>query len=487
MKLIDCNDIYSEEMNRSLTTLKRFREAWLRYPFSQGARLFDYADSDFYFYRFSIERQEKSTVVLLTKIIYRLLKRHNISFKTYENLPYVFSILDNCTNNAYSVSEQYYDDVNTILNDFNFDRIVFIQSLIPGSCDKSLQRENHQFEDNGINCRTVYLSDFFSEYFGDEQYHAFTESLKSYLQSVKEITGYKSIRFLSSMNLASQKIFEEKELSEWDYYNYKYLIIDSSKKENRDLLYLSTFSFDSFVFNNMIQEFKSRKLYRTMLGNSDYAKSFITSELLFHALNKEGYFDYTAVITGFLKSVEQLLRAIVMINVNNNCKITMSNAKKVKKKAIQKNVPTYQLEDGLWVKRKLNYNGYYYIDFVDSQVEYMDSSIGTFEYFLRNNPHIFRDQSLVKPITDMINCFRNECRNGYLHTHNLDDWNIVEYTRNNAIYLYFLILSGCIVPEEKVSQLRPLSKDTLMIYALKSVNFGIIIWSLSLHMRMEAK
>lgn len=73
----------------------------------------------------------------------------------------------------------------------------------------------------------------------------------------------------------------------------------------------------------------------------------------------------------------------------------------------------------------------------------MDSSIGIFEFFLRNNPHIFIDPNLAKVICDMVSCFRTECRNGYFHTHNLHDTSIVDKTRENAILLY-AILVGCI-------------------------------------------
>ena len=59
----------------------------------------------------------------------------------------------------------------------------------------------------------------------------------------------------------------------------------------------------------------------------------------------------------------------------------------------------------------------------------------------------------------MVSCFRTECRNGFFHTHNLRDWSLVEKTRNNAIYLYFVILGTCIIPEEKKHELAILDYD----------------------------
>ena len=60
----------------------------------------------------------------------------------------------------------------------------------------------------------------------------------------------------------------------------------------------------------------------------------------------------------------------------------------------------------------------------------------------------------------MVSCFRTECRNGFFHTHNLSDWKIVETVRSNAIYLYFVLLGGCIIPKTKLSDLGFLSNDS---------------------------
>lgn len=89
----------------------------------------------------------------------------------------------------------------------------------------------------------------------------------------------------------------------------------------------------------------------------------------------------------------------------------------------------------------------------------MDSSIGTFEYFLRYNPKIFNNSQLANMISDMVCCFRTECRNSYFHIHNLKNWDTVEKTRSNALYLYYILLGECIIPEEKECELGINSTD----------------------------
>lgn len=56
-----CRDIYADEIKRNINTLKRFREVWLRSSSGWNTDIFQYADPDFYFFRFAIDRQELST------------------------------------------------------------------------------------------------------------------------------------------------------------------------------------------------------------------------------------------------------------------------------------------------------------------------------------------------------------------------------------------------------------------------------------------
>ena len=76
-----CSDIYTDEIKKQINTLKRFREAWLRFPGDWATSLFQYADPDFYFFRFTIDRQEKSTEPFLIRVILRIMERYGIVFE----------------------------------------------------------------------------------------------------------------------------------------------------------------------------------------------------------------------------------------------------------------------------------------------------------------------------------------------------------------------------------------------------------------------
>lgn len=462
-KLSSCEAIYAEEIKKNLKTLKHFREAWLRSSASWNVDLFQYADPDFYFYRFAVDRQEKNTVSFLTNILYRIMTRYEISFEVPEdqrNAPFVFIINDVDGRIGYRLDDFYYDEnVNEIVEMYNLKQAVIIRTWKQGRADEWISRSNRRFQQEDQKVREISIAAFFNKYFGQQEYHAFLSCVEKYLSEARDITGYKSIKFLSSMNLASQKAFEEKELADWDYLNYSFQIIDRANDRIQDYLYLANTHFRVSLLQEMKERYISDGLFRTMLGRNEYAESFTTSEWLYHSLKGKTNFDFTSIISGYLKSIEQLLYRIVMSNVDNNCRISMSGANDIITAAISNNVVTYKRKTGGWRVVPANDKGFKYIDLTTNQIQYMDSSIGTFEYFLRNNPQIFIDRTIAKTIADMVCCFRVECRNGFFHTHNLNDWDIVEKTRSNAIYLYYVLLGAVIIPNDKMGTLAISSED----------------------------
>ena len=365
--------------------------------------------------------------------------------------------------------------MNFILDSYQVEKACIIRTWKTGRADEWIDRENEQYEKAGIRLESISLKSFFCTYFSAEEYDVFVECVEQYLEETREISGCTSIKYLSSMNLAVQKIYEEKILSDWDYKNYQYKIIDSKNKRIQNYLYLANTVIPENELKNIDANYIQRKLFKSMLGCNEYAESFITSEWLYHSLKGKKNFDYTSVISGYLKSIEQLLYQIVLINVDNNCRISMSGAEKVRNKAISAGVKAYIYKKNRWRKVSIGLSGYYYIDLTRDQIKYMNSSIGSFEYFLRYNPQIFYNHQLATMISDMVSCFRTECRNSYFHTYNLKKWDIVEKTRSNALYLYYILLGECIIPKEKEYELGIKSTDDFDELCRKIVFYGAYV------------
>jgi len=459
-----CSDIYADEIKKQINTLKRFREVWLRSSSAWNSNIFQYADPDFYFFRFAIDRQEQSTEPFLTRVLFRLMERYGVTFEVPEEV-FTFIVCEKEKRYGYRFKDFYQgDDINDIIQQCKVDEAFILNTWKPGRSDEWISRENKHYAAEGLKLKSITLASFFSRYFGEAEYNDFLSEIQQYLEDAREITGYKSIKFFSKMNLATQKTVIEKTLVDPDtpYKNYEFQIIDRTDPRIKDFLYFSHNLFPSQELKKMEENYLTSELYKAMIGSEEFAESFLTSEWLFYSLEELKHFDYTSVISGYLKSVEQLLYKIVKVNVGNNCKISMSSADDIVRDARLHGVKIYK-----WDNKRCSLvpttewkAKYKYIDLVPAQEKYMDNSIGTFEYFLRNNPHIFVFPARAKTIADMVSCFRTECRNEYFHMHNLSDWDIVKKVRSNAIFLYYVLLGGCIIPQSKMVELGILSTDS---------------------------
>ncbi len=453
-KKVLCTDIFEREIEKAIKTLKRFREAWLKCSFHSDTELFRYADDDFYFYRFAIDREERNRISLLDNILYEVLARYNVDFEVPQDrkeVPFDFIINANSGRFGYTFENFYEDyDIAKILINYEVDKVYIIRTVHGKGIDHILKRNEH-YKNQNIYVEEIAIKKLFEEYFSIEEYFEFEKSIGEYITQSRKIMGYQSIKVLSAMNLSVRKLFEEKVLCDWDYEHSKYQIIDDSNAKIQNKLYVRDYDFkDNWI--KIKENYIGKALYKAMVGSEDFAESFMTSEWLYYSLKGSENFDYTAIVSGYLKSIEQLLFKLVMLNVDNNCVISLKGDKYTKQKVKENAVVVYEMnwdKNTKSVKKIITKDGckkwpkFPYIDFIENQKEYMDSSIGTFEYFFRNNPNIFIDSDLSNVICDMVSCFRIECRNGYFHTHNLHDSAIVDKTRENAILLYAILL-GCV-------------------------------------------
>lgn len=472
--------IYSEEFKKYIQTQKRFREAWMEFDAPWNHELFQYANEDFYFYRFNINRMEHNTAPLLRNIIFRLLDLHNVSWSK-GFAPVLFkSVCSDGATVGYTFDDFYEDDdIAAICEDNMVEKVYIIRTWKGDHPAEWITRENAQYESHGIAVQAISVADCFIAQFGEAEYQRFETHLANFLDEIYNLVGYRSIKFLSSMNLAAQKLVLEKKLLEYASKRMCYTIVDRKKPEVQKYLHVDGYSFPASIETAIQSNFAKTGLFRVLLGSAEFAESFVTSEWLFHSLEGTEHYDYTSIISGYLKSVEQLLLQIVKANVGNNCKITLKSNKK--NDAIQAGVTRYTFDKGNFRPiidgRKFAIE---YIDLEEAQMEYMDSDLGTFEYFLRNNSHIFFSQLLQQSainkktyctiIADMVSCFRAECRNGYFHTHNLKDWNTVVKIRENALMIYTLLLGGCNLPASKTDGLKIPDHDWFDALCIKIQN-----------------
>lgn len=163
--------IYSEEFKKCIQTQKRFREAWMEFDAPWNHELFQYANEDFYFYRFNIRRMEHNTVPLLKNIIFRLLDLHNVSWSKGFAPVQFKSVCSDGSTVGYTFDDFYEDDdIAAICKDNMVEKVYIIKTWKGDHLAEWIARENAQYESQGIAVQAISVADFFIAQFGEAEY-----------------------------------------------------------------------------------------------------------------------------------------------------------------------------------------------------------------------------------------------------------------------------------------------------------------------------
>lgn len=260
---------------------------------------------------------------------------------------------------------------------------------------------------------SINIADFFAAFFDDDEFGAYLAYANEFNDEAATIFGYRAIR------LPSEDALNDFRKSRAD------LLLSRVDGYCKSLL-------DEGVYPNQIERLRhnyvDRKLYLAMVGQSTYADSFISSEWFYSINEGTGAIDLTGIISGYLKSVEQLLLAVVQLSNNTG--------------------------------RKISRRGSHQKVFYDTaNADIIDTTLGSLRYYLKDYPELFDVSAFVrKKILDMVAEWTKYYRNGYFHKDNLHSKEKATATRDQAIYLYFLILGGCSIADEDLATLGvPLS------------------------------
>lgn len=157
---------------------------------------------------------------------------------------------------------------------------------------------------------------------------------------------------------------------------------------------------------NLHSTFLAKKFEHAFVGVRPFAKSFLTSEYLYRHFRKNPMFDFTPIVSGYIKSIEQLL--------NTLCE---------------------------------NYR--------NTKNEYLDMhdyTMGNYTAYVDGNVEMFREEfhAVKKTLIDCLNSYRIECRNHLFHRDYFDSWDRVEVIRRNTIFLYVALMG--MIDTDKISR-----------------------------------
>ena len=148
-----------------------------------------------------------------------------------------------------------------------------------------------------------------------------------------------------------------------------------------------------------------------LLGNRDFAKSFLTSEWLFKKYFSLEEMDNTFIVAGYLKSIEQLLWDIISL---------VGQGRPIRGGTVGANSPS----------------------------NHIDTTLGSLQGFLTDydNDDLFSTvfhtskHFVMNYLGAQLSDWRSKYRNGFFHKHNLEDREKIDAIRDETFFLYLLIL-----------------------------------------------
>lgn len=268
------------------------------------------------------------------------------------------------------------------------------------------------------NLKIMLFEDFLLEQFGMNELNLFKEAMMTYKDEMHEVVGYQITEIFNSHNLSVLKAQLEQDILNFEYdrvKNDRFHEIHSMDENFMDL--------DEIDWQKIKTLFLNQKRYQLLLGNSDFAKSFLTSEWLIKKYFFLPEIDNTFIVSGYLKSIEQLLWNIIYI---------IGQGKKIK---------------GITIK--------------EDNTDNVDTNLGSLEYFITSfsNDDLFENifetntHFVMRYLRYQLSAWRKKYRNGYFHKNNLEDKKQIEALRNETFFLYLLILGAVSIDDKAIMML----------------------------------
>ncbi len=306
---------------------------------------------------------------------------------------FYFEFINEDTRTGYRYTYLRDDKVDEVLKAGDVDRIVLV----------IWQQEDYHigFEYDDERVKGILLLDLFQELFYDlleieeirTMYDIFAENITHAVEkanamiSLVTLPGFTPSYLHKNRKEVVQHLKEEVSATSSFYVkNVKYqeTQIDSEKL-------ISQYHLSSYFLNNELEQ--------AFVGTSLYAKSFLTSEYLYKYFNNNPLFDYTPIVSGYLKSIEQLLDVICRSHDRNNNKNW-------------ENMGSY--------------------------------TMGSYIEYIRKHRDIFRNE--LQPAQEIIvmclESYKVETRNNLFHKDYFYNWDRVIQIRKNTVFLYVTLLGS---------------------------------------------
>lgn len=369
------------------------------------------SDDNTQLYNVVTKMSRHSLVVETEELVMRLFTLNNISYEPFEDnekyskyMPFV--IIKEGKRIAYYFSLSLTERINDweqLKEKYNLDGIIVV-ALVEAQGDNSTL--------NSIINNEIMLTNGFVKYetienlfalLGEDEYSTYKRYCDRFNNSVRELIGYSTVTIPSADMLSAFKKNMADTIKLFEYQKYVTKLLSSQT--------------DIIKYN-----FFERELYRVILGDSDLAESFLSSEWYFSMHTITSGLEQTAIVAGYLKSIEQLLFKIVSLSINTG--------KEIKKK-----------DSGD------------YIEYTSENVSQVDITLGSLIGYVKHYQELWDVNKFSRYyIADKLTEYRKKYRNDHFHKDNVYDFKEIEEIREHTIVLFYLLLGGCAIRDSQVSE-----------------------------------
>ena len=384
--------------------------------------LFSIASDNFYIYQ-KYERVVQSDVrnYLINPILEELL--NNSGYKVESQLDKLrkHSGYNNDKIEHYSICPFQF-----VITNFQIDKVIILHFSDEQDFELNQYRELINISDYSIKM-------FFDEFINDNLYNYFLTTLEEVIEEMQKLIGFDTIPSINISNVTGVKLDLRETIKNIDF---QLLTYNSSKE------------FDSLSRNdlsNICSNLDNGKA-QVMVGESDFAQSYITSEYLYQVLvdkfnnNKLEYkFDYTSVVAGYLKTIEQFLYKLLCYQMDYD---RSEKWIKIGKKYVYRNKKReYPRKEE--VRENPKNKGIYQVLVTRNNLKFMDISLGSLIWYVYDNENCWNLSDQGKELLKtLLFDYKDSVRNGYFHKHNLEDIEEVKRIRDNTLYLLCFIIGS---------------------------------------------
>lgn len=275
---------------------------------------------------------------------------------------------------------------------------------------------------------------FITEFFSDELCRYYISSIREAVEEAYKGIGYQTISNLSPKHLSDFREQIIKDLEEFDLNNTPYSWFNrDGNLEHIKLDLLQQIDYD--IISNRCFD---NKIVYSLTGQHDFARCFITSEHLYHIFKTDSqcYYDYSAIVSGYFKSVELLLSDAMHATFSH------PNHEALWIKGNKKHLRDSD-EGSLWQYDHQCKGNVVQLKFVESNEEHFSKEMRPLIRFLNDNPNGWNISVDSKEIINqcLIN-YSQGCRNAHVHKEIISDFNTVETIRTNTILCLLYLLGG---------------------------------------------